>query len=259
MEHKKGKTIVPVMWGTMILFPVLALVFIILRLYCRRWLKNATAGYLDDYVLILSWILMVITSIIGLMLAKHGVGTAIVEGQEIIVEPEVMHALLFWTSNLLLFGINAIAFSKVSWFITLIRLVTKRWQKVVLWVLMVFSTAALFVASTFGYYQCHFLPDGSWNTPATSDQRCLDNWVAIKISLATSIYSTVLEFALAAVPAYVMGIICATSVGFVSAMMGALRTKAYYDHLFPLGNIPFLRPLVKKMAKAHDEEELSWP
>lgn len=70
-----------------------------------------------------------------------------------------------------------------------------------------------------------------------------------------------------------------------SAMMGALRTKAYYDHLFPLGklpemyslgcvimfavlevcttiiaaSIPFLRPLVKKMAKAHDEEELSWP
>lgn len=137
-------------------------------------------------------ILMVITSIIGLMLAKHGVGTAIVEGQEIIVEAEVMHALLFWTSNLLLFGINAIAFSKVSWFITLIRLVTKRWQKVVLWVLMVFSTAALFVASTFGYYQCHFLPDGSWNTPATSDHRCLDNWMAINTSLVTSIYSTVL-------------------------------------------------------------------
>ncbi|KAL0468412.1 hypothetical protein QR685DRAFT_564571 [Neurospora intermedia] len=296
MEHKKGKTIVPVMWGTMILFPALALVFIGLRLYCRRWLKNATAGYLDDYVLILSWILMVITSIIGLMLAKHGVGTAIIEGQEIIVEPEVMHALLFWTSNLLLFGINAIAFSKVSWFITLIRLVTKRWHKVVLWVLMVFSTAALFVASTFGYYQCHFLPDGSWNTPATSDYRCLDNWVAIKISLVTSIYSTVLEFALAAIPAYVvwnlplkrstkMGIICATSVAFASAMMGALRTKAYYDHLFPLGklpemyslgcvimfavlevcttiiaaSIPFLCPLVKKMAKTYDEDELSWP
>ncbi|KAK3496235.1 hypothetical protein B0T13DRAFT_471070 [Neurospora crassa] len=68
-------------------------------------------------------------------------------------------------------------------------------------------------------------------------------------------------------------------------MMGALRTKAYYDHLFPLGklpkkyslgcvimfavlevcttiiaaSIPFLRPLAKKMAKAHDEDELSWP
>lgn len=70
-----------------------------------------------------------------------------------------------------------------------------------------------------------------------------------------------------------------------SAMMGALRTKAYYDHLFPLGklpemyslgcvimfavlevcttiiaaSIPFFRPLVKKMAKAYDEDELSWP
>ena len=56
MELKKGKTIVLTMWGTMILFPVLALVFIILRLYCRRWLKKATTGYLDDYVLIFSWV-----------------------------------------------------------------------------------------------------------------------------------------------------------------------------------------------------------
>lgn len=56
MEHKKGKTIVPTMWGTMILFPVLSLVFIGLRLYCRRWLKKATTGHLDDYVLIFSWV-----------------------------------------------------------------------------------------------------------------------------------------------------------------------------------------------------------
>lgn len=207
MEHRKGKTIVPTMWGTMNLFPVLALVFIVLRLYCRRWLKKATTGYLDDYVLIFSWvrndrynhppdeanvkflkILMVITSTIGLMLAKHGVGTAIVEGDEIIVEPEVMHALLFWTANLLLFGINAIAFSKVSWFITLIRLVTNRWQKVVLWVLMVFSTAALFAASTLGYYQCHFEPDGT----GSKKKRCLNNRFAIIFSFVVAIYSTVL-------------------------------------------------------------------
>lgn len=137
---------------------------------------------------------MVITATIGLMLSKNGVGTAILEaeGEEITVEPEVMHALLFWTSNLLLFGINAIAFSKVSWFITLIRLVASWWQKLALWVLMVFSTTLLLLTSTFGYYQCHFLPDGGWNTPATSDHKCLDNWVAIKLSLFTSIYSTVL-------------------------------------------------------------------
>lgn len=137
-------------------------------------------------------VLMVVTSTIGLMLAKHGVGTAIMAGEEVAVEPEVMHALLFWTSNLLLFGINAIAFSKVSWFITLIRLVVNRRQKVALWMLMVFSTTLLLVASTFGYYQCHFLPYGSWSYPETSDHRCLDNGVAIKISLVTSIYSTVL-------------------------------------------------------------------
>ena len=124
------------------------------------------------------------------MLTKHGVGTAIVEGdqKEIVVDPKKMLALLFWPACLLLFGINAISFSKVSWFITLIRLVTKRWQKVVLWALMLFSTLLMLVASTFGFYQCHFEPDGSTG----KKKGCLNNDFAIIFSLATSIYSTVL-------------------------------------------------------------------
>lgn len=64
--------------------------------------------------------------------------------------------LISWTPTALFVALSAAALSKLSFFITLIRVCSKRWQKVILWVVAIHSTILVMGTSVLGYVDCNF-------------------------------------------------------------------------------------------------------
>lgn len=64
--------------------------------------------------------------------------------------------LVAWTPTALFLALNAAGLSKLSFFITLIRVSSKRWQKIALWVVAIHSTILVVGTSVLGFVDCNF-------------------------------------------------------------------------------------------------------
>lgn len=67
-----------------------------------------------------------------------------------------MVTLLEWTPIMELFGVLGTAVSKVSFCITLLRLVVERWQKISVWFLITTCTATTIGISIISFFQCSY-------------------------------------------------------------------------------------------------------
>ncbi|KAK1775484.1 hypothetical protein QBC45DRAFT_243351 [Copromyces sp. CBS 386.78] len=280
-----SKSVVPAMFATMIPFLILSLVFICLRFYCKR-LKQARF-FIDDYVLIVSWVLMVVQASMVLWSTKYGLG---IPPSEIISKRLNVVALIKLTPHALFLALIGAGLSKLSFFITLIRVAAKRWQRVALWVVAIHSTILVAGGSILGYVDCNFYrrPDGGHPT-----DHCLPERLGKILALMVLMHGAIVEFFLSFVPALLLwnmemkrrekiGLICAMSMGVISSILAALKTKDHWEAVFGhtltgmpdtyvLGRealfgvtevcmtiiaacIPFLRPLLHKIMYGNRSE-----
>ncbi|KAK3396951.1 hypothetical protein B0T20DRAFT_356987 [Sordaria brevicollis] len=271
-----SNTIVPAMFGATIPSVVLSAVFIVLRFYSKR-LKQAKF-FIDDYILIASWILVLVQTILILWSTQFGLGTPVAQ-----LNMKKLPTLVEWTPTALFIAMNAAGLSKLSFFITLVRVSPKRWQRVALWFVAIHSTALLFFVSILGYIDCNFYR----RTDPMHHHSCVPDHLAKIFAITVLMHGAIVEFFLSFVPALLLwnlemnrrekiGLICAMSLGFFSSILAAMKAKDHWEAVFGhpeiklpdtyiLGReavfgitevcmtiiaacIPFLRPLLHKIT-----------
>ena len=117
-------------------------------------------------------------------MTRYGLGRTLHTGFNLYCQ-DGYHARLRLTPVVTFAAISANWVSKLSFFITLIRVVSARWQKVVLWVLMTTSTASLiFMSFVMAFARCH-----DWSEYHSSIA-CKLTWHAGNFTFFASIYAT---------------------------------------------------------------------
>ncbi|KAK3396955.1 hypothetical protein B0T20DRAFT_480558 [Sordaria brevicollis] len=273
-----GKDATGVLYGGMITYLVVALVFICLRFYSKRIAKSDY--YLDDWVLVLAFIAELIYTVITLWQMNNGLGVPIEElvaGGDFTGFFQMMVTLLKWTPIMELFGVLGVAISKLSFCITLLRLVIKRWQKVSLWFLITTCTATTLGIAIISFFQCNY--DVMPNPLLGKNRYCIKQERVIMYNIFSCAYQTFMDFSLATIPTLVIwrlnmedrrkiSIISAMSLGFIAGGVGLAKTVMNatlgYTDTYNLATVlvlvqaeitatigaacvPFLRPLVRKI------------
>ncbi|KAK6071149.1 hypothetical protein SCUP234_09852 [Seiridium cupressi] len=185
---EQGRTVLAVMWTQ----TIVALIFVILRLYTRRVLLRNIG--LDDHLSWVSMILFLLYTIFVTVAAMHGLGS---HATELTLEQFAMSTkweLMGQTANIL-----AIATSKSSVAVFLIRIVNVNWHK---WLLhfSVFSTFFVCVSCViFMYTQCT-PAQGIWDPRVMTV--CHINFTANAIFSGT--YTAAIDFFLAVFPWFIL-------------------------------------------------------
>ncbi|CCC05820.1 unnamed protein product [Sordaria macrospora k-hell] len=216
----------------MIVFLILSLVFICLRFYCKG-LKQARS-FIDDYVLIVSWVLMVVQASIILWTTNYGLGRRPSDLKGVNVLP-----LIKLTPHALFLALIAAGLSKLSFFITLIRVAPKRWQKIALWVVAIHSTILVAGGSIIGYVDCNFYRRPDRQHP----DHCLSERTSKILALTVLMHGAIVEFFLSFVPTMLLwnlemkrrekiGLICAMSMGIISSILAAFKTRDHWEAVF---------------------------
>lgn len=94
---------------------------------------------------------MVVQASIILWTTNYGLGRRPSDLKGVNVLP-----LIKLTPHALFLALIAAGLSKLSFFITLIRVAPKRWQKIALWVVAIHSTILVAGGSIIGYVDCNF-------------------------------------------------------------------------------------------------------
>lgn len=169
-----SKTMIPALFAATIPFLILSIVFVCLRFYCKR-LKQAKF-FVDDYLLIISWVCQqhsCLSSVIETLILTlmTNLEKFLLFGQTVIIlwstqyglgippaklDMKKVPTLVAWTPTALFLALNAAGLSKLSFFITLIRVSSKRWQKIALWVVAIHSTILVVGTSVLGFVDCNF-------------------------------------------------------------------------------------------------------
>ncbi|KAK3396956.1 hypothetical protein B0T20DRAFT_470560 [Sordaria brevicollis] len=275
-QLSQSTSAVPLMAGSMVTFHLLATVCMALRLYSKR--LSMTRYFLDDYVLIAGWVSL------DLHTTKYGLGFptndvfALPEGQELLSQLEL------WQVSVLFMAHTATWLAKLSFFITLLRLVTRQSHKTMLWLAMTTSTAFMIALSVIQpFTEC-----GSYIVKLLNEDpndNCISRAIVARICMVGLAYSALMDFLLSMAPTVVMwklrierrqkiAVICAMSTGCFAGIIAILLAVWTYRtflagqldlYAFGVGSaiksaeisctitaatIPFIRPLITKRRPA---------
>ncbi|WPJ64563.1 hypothetical protein SMAC4_13824 [Sordaria macrospora] len=255
-----------------------------LRFYSKRVSKNAY--FLDDYVLILSWGVATIFVCITLWMTRIGLGCTLTLGNRLFSKGVINERFKF-IPFLTFVAISACWVSKLSFFITPLRLVPGRWQKVILWLLMTTSTVSLIILSILmSFIECNkeriFRLTPSGDFIPVELPHCIEPQIVEVLGMFSSVYAT----AMLKMPRHEKAtIICAMSTGCFAGGVSILKVIKTYEVIdasieFPrwsdpwegglvcalasvevsctiiAASIPFFRPLIRRlMAKAEGTPE----
>ncbi|KAK1775483.1 hypothetical protein QBC45DRAFT_243330 [Copromyces sp. CBS 386.78] len=287
----RGKSAVPLMYGSFVTYQLLALIFICLRFHCKRMVR-AKWFYAEDFALMASWIFELVYISLALWLTGYGYAVPIMD--ILVKDPNYLTTklptLLRWSPPVLFFGTWATALSKISFCLTLLRLVenVEIWQTVALWFLLVTITIVTVVMSVIMFFQCAF---SGFPSPIVSQAVCVSAKVVYHYTTFQCVYQAFVDFALAAAPTIVIWrtnigntrqkfiIISAMSLGFVAGAIGIAKTvvnakvqgngdtygigvvltlsQAEVSAAIIAACVPFCRPLVRKFASKESEDEKS--
>ncbi|KAH8590118.1 hypothetical protein B0O99DRAFT_635667 [Bisporella sp. PMI_857] len=219
-----GPTIIGVMWAE----TALALVFVLLRLWTRMKI-NHVIGW-DDYLLVLSWLLLTPYTIAVHVAALKGFGRHSYE-----LDPndfiEATKAEIIGQT----FCIIGIATSKASVAIFLLRITVVQWHRWVLYAVMVGVAVPCFFCALFDFIRCDPIA-AVWNP--TLPAKC---WVSTEgftaLSITVGVASAAADFVLAALPWFTLWnlqmkqkekilIASSMSLGFFAMVCGIIRAIA---------------------------------
>ncbi|KAK8043476.1 hypothetical protein PG993_005906 [Apiospora rasikravindrae] len=205
---------------TMIVCGVATLLFMSAR-FAAKALVRSKLG-IDDYVLALSWFLFIVFIVLSIYTTGYGLGSHLDASFDMTKLP----TLLFLLPIGQFFAVVAVAVSKSSFIITLLRLVEVTWHKVALWFMLGTILLSMGSISIVQFYQC-----------ATPDQlNCVPSDSVVGLGVYAAGYSAVMDLVLTAFPSVViwglqmktrekMGIILSMSLGLVAGVVGLYKTS----------------------------------
>ncbi|KAK2766965.1 hypothetical protein FQN54_006281 [Arachnomyces sp. PD_36] len=127
--------------------------------------------------------------------------------------------------------------SKTSFAITLLRIVSQKWQIVVLWFIIVTMNLVMLLCAVFYIAQCEN-PESLWNQKVKS--KCWDPAFATNFAIFAGAYSAFMDIVLAMLPWTVIlnlqmknkekfGVACAMSLGLFAGAMAIVKTSYLPD------------------------------
>ncbi|KAK0711898.1 hypothetical protein B0H67DRAFT_555801 [Lasiosphaeris hirsuta] len=163
--------------------------FLVVRLFCKLHTKRRL--WWDDYVLALSWIMLLSSIVLVTVSVTHGLG------KHVYAVPPENFPLLGVVGNLTgTFSILAATWSKTSFALTLLRLMQGR-MRILLWFIIATVNILMSLNAVFMWVRCTPVQK-TWNPYAPGT--CWDPEVYPKYGMAAAGYSAAAEFALALLP-----------------------------------------------------------
>ncbi|KAI1846160.1 hypothetical protein JX265_010538 [Neoarthrinium moseri] len=179
----------PVIIGVTWMLFVLCSAFLAVRIYAK--ISRRQGLWWDDHILIFSWAMLAIESILTQTGYERGFGRHVYD-----MEPENISRVALYTSIAASISCFASTGSKISFGVTLLRLTHGWWRRFV-W----FSVISLFLvmlpSAIFTWVQCS-PSEKAWNSaiPGT----CWDPSITVNYGIFNAAYCTVIDFALALIP-----------------------------------------------------------
>jgi len=218
----KGPTAVAVMW----LETTIALIFVTLRLYTRKYLTRSTGW--DDYLLIITWFLLMLFAVACTVAALQGFGQHSAD----LTTTAFVHAS---RSEIIgqTFCIVGIATSKASVSVFLLRIAVIKWHKWILYLTIVAVSGISFICGLFDFIRCDPVAH-VWNPSIPAN--C---WVSTQqytsVSLTLGSTSAAADFVLAVMPWFILWnlnmkrkekilIKSSMSLGILAMICGVVRT-----------------------------------
>ncbi|KAK5658143.1 hypothetical protein OQA88_2116 [Cercophora sp. LCS_1] len=262
----------PPMTITMVVCTVASFFFMALRFYCKQMLSTKLG--VDDAVLAFSWLLFLVFVIISIHTTQYGLGKHLAEA-DLTLLPQLLHFLPIGQ----FFAVLAVAVSKSSFILTLLRLVTQPWQKACLWFMLATINMSMLSISIVQFFQCSVPP-----TPG-----CVNGDHVIGLGVFAAGYSAVMDLVLTAFPSLVIwnlqmrfqekiGVIVSMSLGVIAGVIGIYKSTTIpyvarssdFTHGTAIvliwlvaevtatviaASIPFYRPLVRRATSARGTKE----
>ncbi|KAI9931469.1 hypothetical protein ASPWEDRAFT_398146 [Aspergillus wentii DTO 134E9] len=267
-----GPTITAVMW----VVTGVPFIIVVLRIYCK-WKLSRGFGW-DDTIVAFSWVLLAVYASVITAAARLGVGRhlATIPAADIPPALELVYIGEF-------IAIIACVLSKTSFAVTLLRIVTRPWQKVMLWFIIVTMNIVMWLTAILYFAQCSN-PARLWDF--SIEATCWSPDVVTHLALFAGAYSGLMDLVLAMLPWWVIwklqmkrrektGIAIAMSLGVFAAATAFVKTSylpnlsKQSDFTYYCGDIliwaaaetgatifaasiPSLRILVLKMRSSYD-------
>ncbi|KAI0018446.1 hypothetical protein F4780DRAFT_781447 [Xylariomycetidae sp. FL0641] len=198
----------------------LAGVFLVLRIYCKKW--RGRGLWWDDYLMVFAWITLVIAVAFNTYITSLGFGRHIWT-----IDEKNQKIINLYTILVACFGIMATCYSKTSFAFTLYRIVTNTFLKYFIIFVIVTITVTMNLVWIFGLSKC--TPTAKVfdkSVPGT----CWDLEKLNHFYTFVGYYSAIMDFVLALLPWNIimnMGMLKREKVGVAVAMsMGALAGVA---------------------------------
>jgi hypothetical protein len=199
-------------------------VFLSLRIYCK--FKRKRNLWWDDYILIFSWLCLLIGSCILTVTTTLGFGKHFLA-----INPSVLPRMNFLGTVAGVFAIYAAILSKTSFATTLLR-ITEGKTRILLWFIIISVNIALGGTALIPWIQCTPV-EKNWNfmTPGT----CWNPQIFSKWGIVAAAYSGAMDILLAFIPWKMMwnlqmkekfGVVIAMSLGVFAG--AAAITKSVY-------------------------------
>ncbi|KAJ5919175.1 hypothetical protein N7466_010118 [Penicillium verhagenii] len=204
--------------------------FVALRIYCKIFLAKGFGW--DDGICVFSWLLQLIYTALITRATQMGVLGRHVEAIQ--DQGMVSHGLklVYIGFVIMIFGC---VFAKSSFVITLLRIVTRTWQKAILWFIMISMNAVMWLCGICYLAQC--TPTAAlWDTETRATAKCWPTDVYENIGITAGAYSGCMEFILALFPWVILweiqmekrekiGIMIAMSLGIFASIAAFIKTS----------------------------------
>ncbi|KAF7588697.1 hypothetical protein BBP40_005296 [Aspergillus hancockii] len=222
----QGPTILAVCW-ILVLVPAL---IVVLRMYCKVIMLNRGFGW-DDIVITLALVLLLIYT--GLTTRGVQMGVIGKHVDDIDDQTKVPGALKLIYIGMVICVISCVL-SKTSFAITLLRIVTRTWQKTVLWFIIISMNLIMWLCAICYLLQCK-PTEALWNAELMPTAKCWPTHIFQTIALTAGAYSGCMDFILALLPWVViwklqmrrrekLGIAIAMSLGIFAAATAFIKT-----------------------------------
>ncbi|KAL2198442.1 hypothetical protein P885DRAFT_32891 [Corynascus similis CBS 632.67] len=251
----------------------MSLLFMALRFWCKMK-YNKTIGW-DDCILIFGWMFLAVYVSLAIAATRYGLGRHLdsVPSNDVAVAGRLLYVAEF-------FAILAVAVSKTSFAVTLLRFVLERWHKVLLWGVIASVNLAMWSCAVLLLAQCQ--PTRKlWNI--VLDGSCWPRSVYTAYSVFAGAWSAAMDFILALFPwiliwpmrirtAEKVGVGIAMSLGVFAGITGVIKTtflpsagnpKSDFTYastdliiwaaaesaaIISAASIPFMRPLLVSLC-----------
>ncbi|KAI5919034.1 hypothetical protein F4810DRAFT_525472 [Camillea tinctor] len=221
MEDNNGPRLMAACWS----LAGAALVFLILRIYCKLW--RGRGLWWDDHLMIASWIALLIAVSINTYITTLGFGR-----HYWTVSDENLKTIKLNTILVAAFGIMATAWSKTSFALTLYRILTNEWLKRFIIFVIVTINVTMNLVWIFGLAKCTPIQK-VWDSkyPGTC-------WNLVRLNqyqLFAAFYSSIMDFVLAFLPWKILmgmamlrrekiGVAIAMSMGAIAGVTGIVKS-----------------------------------